>query len=70
MTKDARKDRLMTIGEVARTAGVATPTLRYYEEEGLLAPTTRSRTGYRLYDEQALSFLAPQGSSWAAWCGA
>ena len=47
----------MTIGEVARTAGVATPTLRYYEEEGLLSPTTRSRAGYRLYDAQAIEQL-------------
>jgi len=45
---------LMTIGEVARAAGVATPTLRYYEQEGLLAPTTRSAAGYRLYDARAV----------------
>ena len=50
-------DQLMTIGEVARTAGVATPTLRYYEQEGLLSPTTRSRAGYRLYDMQAAEQL-------------
>jgi len=47
----------MTIGEVARTADVATPTLRYYEQEGLLSPTTRSRAGYRLYDTQAVERL-------------
>ncbi len=57
MTLKAQTDRLMTIGEVARTAGVATPTLRYYEQEGLLSPTTRSRAGYRLYDEQAIEQL-------------
>ena len=57
MTADATTDRPMTIGEVARTAGVATPTLRYYEQEGLLSPTTRSRTGYRLYDAQAVEQL-------------
>ncbi len=52
-----RTDQLMTIGEVARTAGVATPTLRYYEEEGLLSPTRRSPAGYRLYDAQAVEQL-------------
>ncbi len=36
---------------------MATPTLRYYEQEGLLPPTTRSRAGYRLYDAQAIEQL-------------
>ncbi len=57
MTTKAKSDELMTIGEVARSAGVATPTLRYYEQEGLLCPTTRSRAGYRLYDAQAVEQL-------------
>lgn len=57
MTTTAQTDQLMTIGEVARTEGVATPTLRYYEQEGLLSPTTRSRAGYRLYDAQAIEQL-------------
>ncbi len=57
MTTKAQTDQLMTIGEVARTAGVATPTLRYYEQEALLSPTTRSRAGYRLYDAQAIEQL-------------
>ncbi len=57
MTTKAQTDQLMTIGEVARMAGVATPTLRYYEQEGLLSPTTRSRAGYRLYDAQAIEQL-------------
>ncbi len=60
MTKKPQEesvDRLMAIGEAARTAGVATPTLRYYEQEGLLSPTTRSRAGYRLYDTRAVEQL-------------
>lgn len=57
MTTEPRTDQLMTIGEAARMAGVATPTLRYYEEQGLLSPTTRSRAGYRLYDTQAVEQL-------------
>jgi MerR family mercuric resistance operon transcriptional regulator len=47
----------LTIGEVAQAAGVATTTLRYYEREGLLSPTDRSRAGYRLYDEGAVGRL-------------
>lgn len=35
MITKAPTNPLMTIGEVARTAGVATLTLRYYEQEGM-----------------------------------
>lgn len=36
----------MTIGQMAREAGVSTRTLRHYEEQGLLAPQ-RTDAGYR-----------------------
>lgn len=51
------KSKLMTIGQVARRIGVAATTLRYYEREGLVDPTNRSRSGYRLYDESAVERL-------------
>lgn len=44
----------MTIGELARKAGVPTSTLRFYERRGLLSPTARSRAGYRRYEEPAV----------------
>ena len=47
---------LMTIGEVARRAGVATSAVRYYERRGLLAPDTRS-SGQRRYEEGTLRRL-------------
>jgi len=50
----------LTIGQLARRAGVATSTLRYYEQQGLLRPTSRSAAGYRLYApeaEQTLLFV-------------
>ena len=50
-------DGLMSIGQVARAAGVAATALRYYEREGVLLPTVRSGTGYRLYDRQAVEQL-------------
>ncbi len=50
-------ERLMTIGQIARAAGVATHTLRYYEQAQILAPTLRSSVGYRLYDAAALERL-------------
>lgn len=49
------------IGELAERVGVSTPTLRYYEEIGLLKSSERSPAGYRLYDEGAegrLHFIA------------
>lgn len=49
--------KLKTIGQVAKRLGLRTSTLRYYEEEGLLTPHSRSRSGYRLYDEKASETL-------------
>jgi DNA-binding transcriptional MerR regulator len=49
------------IAEVAQRTGFSTPTLRYYEDIGLLPPAERTPAGYRLYDDQAierLSFIA------------
>lgn len=40
---------MITIGVLAKEAGVAAGTLRYYESLGLVAPSGRSRAGYRLY---------------------
>lgn len=41
----------LTIGKVARLCGVSRDTLRFYEREGLLPPSRRSASGYRLYTE-------------------
>lgn len=39
----------LTIGQLAERAGIARSALRYYEEQRLIAPATRTRAGYRLY---------------------
>ncbi len=44
-------DRL-TIGELARTAGVPASTVRYYERTGLLRRPPRSQSNYRLYRDE------------------
>jgi DNA-binding transcriptional MerR regulator len=44
-------DRL-TIGELAKTAGVPASTVRYYERTGLLRRPPRSASNYRLYREE------------------
>ena len=41
----------MKIGELSRRTGVSTRVLRYYEEQGLIAPARTTNT-YRTYDEQ------------------
>ena len=41
--------RTYQVKEVSRLAGVSIRTLHYYEEIGLLVPTGRTDTGYRLY---------------------
>ena len=40
---------LLSIGELAKRAGVATSTLRYYDDLGLVAPTARE-SGRRRYE--------------------
>lgn len=44
----------LTIGELARQAGVNVETLRYYERRGLLPRPPRSTSGYRLYPQDTM----------------
>ncbi|MDT5173744.1 MAG: hypothetical protein QOG37_995 [Mycobacterium sp.] len=46
----------LTIGEVARQAGIAATTLRYYEQVGLV-PAPARQGGQRRYDSSVLSRL-------------
>ncbi len=45
------------IAGVAERAGFSSPTLRYYEQIGLLPVPERTPAGYRLYDERAIERL-------------
>ena len=47
----------LTIGAVAKRAGVAIDTIRYYEREGLLPEPLRRASGYRSYNESIISRL-------------
>jgi DNA-binding transcriptional MerR regulator len=49
-------DDLLSIGEVAMCAGVATSTVRYYERRGLLTPDARL-SGQRKYRHETLRRL-------------
>ena len=44
----------LTIGELSRRTGLPVKTLRFWSDEGLLPPASRSVSGYRLYSEEAL----------------
>lgn len=50
----------LTIGKLARQAGVGIDTVRFYEREGLLPRANRTESGYRLYmagDVDRLRFI-------------
>jgi DNA-binding transcriptional MerR regulator len=47
----------LTIGQVARTTGMAAKTIRYYEEIGVLPTPSRTASGYRQYDEPGVQRL-------------
>jgi DNA-binding transcriptional MerR regulator len=48
------KRETLTIGELARRTGIPVKTLRFWSDEGLLPPSSRTRSGYRLYAEESL----------------
>ncbi|MBX7550739.1 MerR family transcriptional regulator [Streptomyces sp. NPDC004232] len=48
---------LLTIGELARATGLTVRTIRYWSDEGVLTPVTRSPGGYRLYDSEGVARL-------------
>lgn len=47
----------MQINELAKRTGVTVRTLHYYDQIGLLIPSSISPAGYRMYDDQALEML-------------
>lgn len=47
----------MQIGEVAARTELSLRTIRHYEETGLVAPSARSRGGFRLYTETDVARL-------------
>lgn len=43
-----------TVNKLAKIAGVSVRTLHYYDEVGLLKPSTLQKNGYRVYEEHEL----------------
>ena len=47
----------LTIGQVAKTTGVAARTIRYYEQIGILPAPSRTTSNYRQYDQPGVERL-------------
>lgn len=47
----------LTVGQVARAAGITPKAVRLYETKGLLPPAERSDAGYRLYTDDDIATL-------------
>lgn len=50
-------EKLYTIGELARLSGVSVRRIRFYSDEGLLPPRTRTFSGYRVYSDADVARL-------------
>lgn len=48
---------MLSIGEMSRRTGVKVPTIRFYEQKGLLPPPARTAGNQRRYDRSALNRL-------------
>lgn len=48
---------MYTVSELSRIAGISVRALHHYDRIGLLAPTRKTESGYRLYDEESLKRL-------------
>ena len=46
-------DNRLTIGQLAQRTGIDARTLRFWSDDGVIAPAGRSASGYRLYDAAA-----------------
>lgn len=47
----------LSIGQLAKRAGVGVETVRFYERQGLLAEPERKQSGYRQYPEDVVARL-------------
>lgn len=45
-------DDVLTIGQLARKAGIGVSAIRFYEQKGLIEGPPRNKSGYRLYPQK------------------
>jgi MerR family copper efflux transcriptional regulator len=53
----ATRTGLLQIGQVAERTGLSLRTIRFYEENGLVLPTSRTEGGFRLYSDDDVARL-------------
>ncbi|MBE9221295.1 MerR family DNA-binding protein [Cyanobacterium stanieri LEGE 03274] len=59
MINHSHQQNLLKIGEVASVSSIPIKTIRYYDDLGLLNPhITRSKAGYRLFDQSIFNRLS------------
>ena len=51
------KNNFYRIGQAAKLSGLSAPTIRYYEQAGLIKAGTRSENDYRVYDDADVHLL-------------
>ncbi|MDG4799662.1 MerR family transcriptional regulator [Micromonospora sp. WMMD980] len=51
------REKSLSVGEAAERVGLTTYTLRWYEQEGLVAPVGRDSAGRRRYTEADVNWL-------------
>ncbi|MBQ4639427.1 MAG: MerR family transcriptional regulator [Clostridia bacterium] len=51
------KTQMLTVQQAARLSHVSIRTLHYYHQVGLLLPTAQTKSGYRMYDKNAMKRL-------------
>lgn len=47
----------LTIGKLAKDAGIGIETVRFYERQGLIAPPPRTKSNYRVYPREEVARL-------------
>jgi Hg(II)-responsive transcriptional regulator len=47
----------LTIGRLAKQAGIGIETVRFYERQGLIEPPRRTNSNYRIYPEEEVTRL-------------
>jgi len=52
--QEVKNTKMYTVKQLADLAGVSRRTLHYYDQIGLLVPSSRRDNGYRLYGDGAL----------------
>lgn len=51
------EEKLYTAGIFAKKAGVSIRTIRFYDKENLLKPSSHSESGYRIYTDSDFAKL-------------